>query len=260
MDLGIAGRWALVCAASKGLGLGCARALVREGVNVVIAARGEDALARAAAELRALPGAGEVRAVVADVTTEAGRAAALAACPHVDILVNNAGGPPAGDFRQFERADWIAALDANMLSPIELIRATVDGMIERGFGRIVNITSSSVKAPIDILGLSNGARSGLTGFVAGLARRTVAHNVTINNLLPGQFDTDRLRGNFAYVAQQQGVDAGQIAERKRTHIPAGRFGNADEFGAACAFLCSAQAGYITGQNLLIDGGAYPGTF
>ncbi len=260
MDLGIAGRWALVCAASKGLGLGCARALVREGVNVVIAARGEEALARAATELKALPGAGEVRTVVADVTTEAGRAAALAACPQVDILVNNAGGPPAGDFRQFERADWIAALDANMLSPIELIRATVDGMIARGFGRIVNITSSSVKAPIDILGLSNGARSGLTGFVAGLARRTVAHNVTINNLLPGQFDTDRLRGNFAYVAQQQGVDAGQIAERKRTHIPAGRFGNADEFGAACAFLCSAQAGYITGQNLLIDGGAYPGTF
>ncbi|WP_312319789.1 SDR family oxidoreductase [Stenotrophomonas sp.] len=260
MDLGIAGRWALVCAASKGLGLGCARALVREGVNVVIAARGEDALTRAAEELRALPGAGEVRTVVADVTTEAGRVAALAACRQVDILVTNAGGPPAGDFRQFEREDWIAALDANMLAPIALIRATVDGMIERGFGRIINITSSSVKAPIDILGLSNGARSGLTGFVAGLARRTVAHNVTINNLLPGQFDTDRLRGNFAYVAQQQGVDAGQIAERKRTLIPAGRFGNADEFGAACAFLCSAQAGYITGQNLLIDGGAYPGTF
>ncbi len=260
MDLGIAGRWALVCAASKGLGLGCARALAREGVNVVIAARGEDALARAAAELKALPAAGEIRTVVADVTTEAGRAAALAACPQVDILVNNAGGPPAGDFRQFKREDWIAALDANMLAPIELIRATVDGMIERGFGRIINITSSSVKAPIDILGLSNGARSGLTGFVAGVARRTVAHNVTINNLLPGQFDTDRLRGNFAYVAQQQGLDAGQIAERKRTQIPAGRFGDADEFGAACAFLCSAQAGYITGQNLLIDGGAYPGTF
>ena len=147
-----------------------------------------------------------------------------------------------------------------MLAPIELIRATVDGMIERGFGRVVNITSSSVKAPIDILGLSNGARSGLTGFVAGLARKTVAHNVTLNNLQPGQFDTDRLRGNFAYLAQQQGIDAGQLAERKRTHIPAGRFGTADEFGAACAFLCSAQAGYITGQNLLIDGGAYPGTF
>lgn len=260
MDLGIAGRWALVCAASKGLGLGCARALAREGVNVVIAARGEQALEQAGAELRALPGAGQVVTVVADVTTDAGRAAALAACPQVDILVTNAGGPPAGDFRQFERADWIAALDANMLAPIALIRATVDGMIERGFGRVVNITSSSVKAPIDILALSNGARSGLTGFVAGLARRTVANNVTLNNLLPGQFDTDRLRGNFAYMAQQQGVDAGQIAERKRTHIPAGRFGRADEFGATCAFLCSAQAGYITGQNLLIDGGAYPGTF
>ena len=260
MDLGIAGRWALVCAASKGLGLGCARALAREGVNVVIAARGEQALDQAGEELRALPGAGQVVTVVADVTTEAGRAAALAACPQVDILVTNAGGPPAGDFRQFEREDWIAALDANMLAPIALIRATVDGMIERGFGRVVNITSSSVKAPIDILALSNGARSGLTGFVAGLARRTVAHNVTLNNLLPGKFDTDRLRGNFACMAQQQGVDAGQIAERKRTHIPAGRFGRADEFGAACAFLCSAQAGYITGQNLLIDGGAYPGTF
>ena len=260
MDLGIAGRWALVCAASKGLGLGCARALAREGVNVVIAARGEPALVQAGLELQALPGAGKVVTVVADVTTDAGRAAALAACPQVDILVTNAGGPPAGDFRQFEREDWIAALDANMLAPIALIRATVDGMIERRFGRVVNITSSSVKAPIDILALSNGARSGLTGFVAGLARRTVASNVTVNNLLPGQFDTDRLRGNFVYMAQQQGVDAGQIAERKRTHIPAGRFGQADEFGAACAFLCSVQAGYITGQNLLIDGGTYPGTF
>jgi len=260
MDLGISGRWALVCGASKGLGLGCARALVREGVNVVIVARGDAALQAAAEELRTLPGAAEVRAIAADVTTEAGRAQALAACPQVDILVTNAGGPPPGDFRTFERDDWIAALDANMLAPIALIRATVDGMIERGFGRIVNITSSSVKAPIDALALSNGARSGLTGFVAGLARRTVVHNVTINNLLPGQFDTDRLRGNFAYLAQQQGIDAGQLAERKRTHIPAGRFGTADEFGAACAFLCSAQAGYLTGQNLLIDGGAYPGTF
>jgi 3-oxoacyl-[acyl-carrier protein] reductase len=260
MDLGIAGRWALVCAASKGLGLGCARALAREGAHVVIVARGQAALDQAAAELRALPGAGQVIAVAADITTPEGRAAALAACPQVDILVNNAGGPPAGDFRQFSREDWIAALDANMLAPIALIRATVDGMIERRFGRVVNITSSSVKAPIDILGLSNGARSGLTGFVAGLARTTVAHNVTLNNLLPGQFDTDRLRGNFAFMAQQQGVDAAQIAERKRSHIPAGRFGTAEEFGTACAFLCSAQAGYITGQNLLIDGGAYPGTF
>jgi len=246
MDLGINGRWALVCGASKGLGLGCARALVREGVNVVIVARGEAALQAAAEELRALAGAAEGRAVAA-------------ACPQVDILVNNAGGPPPGDFRNFERDDWIAALDANMLAPIALIRATVDAMIERGFGRIVNITSSAVKAPIDILALSNGARSGLTGFVAGLSRRTVAHNVTINNLLPGQFDTDRLRANFAHSAGKDG-DAGEVAERRRQQIPAGRFGTPDEFGAACAFLCSAQAGYLTGQNLLIDGGAYPGTF
>ncbi|QNA97136.1 SDR family oxidoreductase [Stenotrophomonas maltophilia] len=258
MDLGINGRWALVCGASKGLGLGYARALVREGVNVVIVARGEAALQAAAEALRALPGAADVRAVAADVTTEAGRAA-LAACPQVDILVTNAGGPPPGDFRNFERDDWIAALDANMLAPIALIRATVDAMIARGFGRIVNITSSAVKAPIDILALSNGARSGLTGFVAGLSRRTVAHNVTINNLLPGQFDTDRLRANFAHSAGKDG-NAAEVAERRRQQIPAGRFGTADEFGAACAFLCSAQAGYLTGQNLLIDGGAYPGTF
>ncbi|KAF1012758.1 MAG: NADPH-dependent reductase BacG [Stenotrophomonas maltophilia] len=260
MDLGISGHWALVCGASKGLGLGCAQALAREGVNLVVVARGDAALQAAAAQLRTVPGAGEVRAVAADVTTEAGRALALAACPQVDILVTNAGGPPPGDFRQFEREDWIAALDANMLAPITLIRATVDAMIARGFGRIVNITSSAVKAPIDSLALSNGARSGLTGFVAGLSRRTVAHNVTLNNLLPGQFDTDRLRGNFAHAAAQQGIDGATLAEQKRAAIPAGRFGQADEFGAACAFLCSARAGYITGQNLLIDGGAYPGTF
>ncbi|KGU53417.1 3-oxoacyl-ACP reductase [Xanthomonas phaseoli pv. phaseoli] len=260
MDLGIAGRWALVCAASKGLGLGCASALAGEGVNVVIAARGREALEHAADALRALPGSGEVRSVVADIATPEGRSAALAACPQVDILINNAGGPPPGDFRQWERADWLRALDANMLAPIELIRATVDGMRARRFGRIVNITSSAVKAPIDILGLSNGARAGLTGFVAGLARSTVADNVTINNLLPGQFATDRLRGNFAAIAQQQGSSADKVAERKRAGIPAARFGEPDEFGAACAFLCSAQAGYITGQNLLIDGGSYPGTF
>ncbi|MBB3801090.1 3-oxoacyl-[acyl-carrier protein] reductase [Xanthomonas arboricola] len=260
MDLGIAGRWALVCAASKGLGLGCARALAGEGVNVVIVARGRDALEHAAEALRAVPGAGEVRSVVADIATPQGRSAALAACPQVDILINNAGGPPPGDFRHWEREDWLRALDANMLAPIELIRATVDGMRARRFGRIVNITSSAVKAPIDILGLSNGARAGLTGFVAGLARSTVADNVTINNLLPGQFATDRLRGNFATIAQQQGRTLEEVAERKRAGIPAARFGEPDEFGAACAFLCAAQAGYITGQNLLIDGGSYPGTF
>ncbi|MBN6149831.1 SDR family oxidoreductase [Xanthomonas sp. AmX2] len=260
MDLGIAGKWALVCAASKGLGLGCARALAREGVNVVIVARGQATLEQAAAELRALPGAGAVVAVAADIASEAGRAAALAACPQVDILINNAGGPPVGDFRDWEREDWLRALDANMLAPIALIRASVDAMLERGFGRIVNITSSAVKAPIDGLGLSNGARAGLTGFVAGLARSTVARNVTINNLLPGQFDTDRLRSNFAQAVRSSGSSVEAVREHKRARIPAGRFGTPDEFGAACAFLCSAHAGYISGQNLLIDGGAYPGTF
>ncbi|RBC14644.1 SDR family oxidoreductase, partial [Xanthomonas oryzae] len=219
-----------------------------------------DALERAADTVRALPGAGEVRSVVADIATPEGRSAALAACQQIDILINNAGGPPPGDFRQWERADWLRALDANMLAPITLIRATVDGMRARRFGRIINITSSAVKAPIDILGLSNGARAGLTGFVAGLARNTVVDNVTINNLLPGQFATDRLRGNFAAIAQQQGSTAEEVAERKRAGIPAARFGEPDEFGAACGFLCSAQAGYITVQNLLIDGGSYPGTF
>ena len=260
MDLGIAGRWALVCAASKGLGLGCARALAREGVNVVIVARGADALAAAADELRALPGAAEVRSVAADITTADGRAAALAACPQVDILVNNAGGPPPGDFRDWEREQWLAAVEANMLTPIELIRATVDAMAARGYGRVVNITSSSVKAPIDILGLSNGARSGLTGFVAGVARTHLARNVTLNNLLPGAFDTDRLRGTLDASARKLQQPLDEVAARRRAAIPAARFGTADEFGAACAFLCSVHAGYITGQNLLIDGGAYPGTF
>ncbi len=260
MDLGIAGRWALVCAASKGLGKGCAQALVNEGVHVVIVARGEPALLATAAQLRSARPDVQVRAVVADITTPAGRAAALAACPQVDILVNNAGGPPPGDFRQWDREAWIKAIDANMLSPIELIKAVLDPMIARGFGRIVNITSSAVKAPIDILGLSNGARSGLTGFVAGLARKTVAHNVTINNLLPGSFDTDRLRGTLGAGAAQSGIEMEAMMEMRRQQVPARRFGNIEEFGAACAFLCSLQAGYITGQNLLLDGGAYPGTF
>ena len=262
MDLGITGRWALVCGASKGLGLGCARALVREGVNVVIVARGEAALQVAAAELSALPGAAEVRAVAADVTTDAGRAAALAACPQVDILVNNAGGPPAGDFRDWGREAWLAALDANMLSPIELIKATVDQMAERGFGRVVNITSGAVKAPIDVLGLSNGARSGLTGFVAGLARdsRLAAANVTLNNLLPGVFDTDRVRSAWAGAAARQGKTVHEVLAQRIATVPARRLGTPAEFGALCAFVCSAQAAYLTGQNILLDGGAYPGTF
>lgn len=260
MDLGIAGKWALVCASSKGLGKGCAQALVREGVNVVMTARGDDALQAAAAELRAL-GRAEVRTVVGDIATAQGREAALAACPQVDILVNNAGGPPPGDFRDWDREVWIRALDANMLTPIALIRATIDGMAQRGFGRIVNITSGAVKAPMDVLGLSNGARTGLTGFVAGLARSEVAaRNVTINNLLPGAFDTERLHKTLEASAEKAGVPLEKAVARRTAGIPAGRFGTAEEFGAACAFLCSQQAGYITGQNWLLDGGAYPGTF
>ncbi|MBL8288018.1 MAG: SDR family oxidoreductase [Rubrivivax sp.] len=262
MDLGIAGKWALVCAASKGLGKGCAQALVREGVNVVITARGAQALEATAAELRELNPAVQVRAAAGDITTEEGRAAALAACPQVDILVNNAGGPPAGDFRDWTRETWIAALDANMLAPIALIKATVDAMAERGFGRIVNITSAAVKAPYEALGLSNGARTGLTGFVAGLARQTrlASRNVTINNLLPGPFDTERLRSNTEGAAKKQGQTFEAVWEARRKANPTQRFGDAREFGAMCAFVCSAHTGYMTGQNVLLDGGAYPGTF
>lgn len=259
MDLGIAGRRALVCAASKGLGRGCAEALARAGCDVTILARTEADVREAAAAI----GRDAGRAVgwlACDITTSEGRAAALAACPRPDILVNNAGGPPPGDFRDWTREHWIGALDANMLAPIELIKATIDGMIERRFGRIVNITSSAVKAPIDILGLSNGARSGLTGFVAGLARKVARHNVTINNLLPGPFDTDRLKANLELRAKNAGVAVDEIRRQAEAANPAGRFGSPEEFGAACAFLCSAHASYIVGQNLLIDGGQYPGTF
>jgi len=259
MDLGIAGKKALVCAASKGLGKGCALALAQDGVELLILARGKEALEATAAEIRAKTGA-KVATLACDITTPEGRAAALRACPEPDILINNAGGPPPGDFREWDREAWIKALDANMLTPIELIRQTVDGMIQRRFGRIVNITSSAVKAPIDILGLSNGARTGLTGFVAGLARKTVRHNVTINNLLPGQMDTDRLGSTMAAMAKGRGVPVEQVRNERQAAIPAGRFGTAEEFGAACAFLCSQQASYVTGQNFLIDGGAYPGTF
>jgi 3-oxoacyl-[acyl-carrier protein] reductase len=260
MDLGIAGKWALVCAASKGLGKGCAQALVREGVHVVITARGDDALQATAVELRAL-GGGEVRAVAGDITTQAGRAAALAACPQVDILVNNAGGPPPGDFRDWDRDAWIKALDANMLTPIALMQATVDAMAARGFGRVVNITSGAVKAPIDSLGLSNGARSGLTGFVAGLARSDIAaRGVTINGLLPGAFDTDRLRAAMQGAAARSGEAVETLVARRANTIPLRRLGTAAEFGTVCAFLCSVHAAYLTGQNILLDGGAYPGTF
>jgi 3-oxoacyl-[acyl-carrier protein] reductase len=264
VDLGLKGKWALVCGASKGLGLGCAKALVQEGVNVLIVARGAEALQESASNLIAdyahSTGA-TVDFCAQDITTEAGRAAVFAKRSDFDIVVTNAGGPPPGNFRDWDRNAWLAALDANMLTPIELIKATVDGMAARGFGRIVNITSSAVKSPIDILGLSNGARTGLTGFVAGVARSSIAaQGVTINNLLPGAFDTDRLRSNFQVSAAKSGQSMDAIADARRKAIPAQRFGNADEFGAICAFLCSQQAGYITGQNVLADGGAFGGTF
>lgn len=264
MDLGIKGKWALVCGASKGLGLGCARSLAREGVHVVIVARGAEVLQAAAESLRGH--GGQVIAVAADITTVAGREAvwSVAGGPgkNFDIVVTNAGGPPPGDFRDWDREAWIKAVDANMLTPIELIKATADGMAERGFGRIVNITSSAVKAPIDILGLSNGARSGLTGFVAGVARTTklASRNVTINNLLPGAYDTDRLKGTMKGASEKTGQPIEAVMDARKKTIPALRFGQPDEFGDTCAFLCSQQAGYITGQNVLTDGGAYPGTY
>jgi len=259
MDFGIAGKTALVCAASKGMGKGCAMALAQEGANLLILARGDEALEETANEIREKTGV-KVATLACDITTPEGRKLALHACPNPDILVNNAGGPPPGDFREWDRDIWIKALDANMLTPIELIRQTVDGMIQRRFGRIVNITSSSVKAPIDILGLSNGARSGLTGFVAGLARKTIKFNVTINNLLPGAIETDRLRSNFEATAKNQNISVEQARANRIATIPAGRVGTPDEFGAMCAFLCSQQASYITGQNWLCDGGMYPGTY
>lgn len=264
MDLGIAGKWALVCGASKGLGLGCAEALVREGVNVLIVARGAELLQEVATKLianSAHKACRKVLFVAADITTTEGRAAVFAVHKDFDIVVTNAGGPPPGDFRDWDRDTWIKAVDANMLTPIELIKAAVDGMAERGFGRIINITSSAVKAPIDILGLSNGARSGLTGFVAGVARsKLAAQGVTINNLLPGSFDTDRLRGNMKDVAAKSGQPLEAVMDARRKNIPAQRFGTPEEFGAICAFLCSTHAAYMTGQNVLADGGAFTGTF
>ena len=277
MDLGISGKWALVCGASKGLGLGCAQALYDEGVNVVIAARGADVLQQSAMNIIANKAINtpaksvngiknKLLCVAADITTVAGREAAFSVAggpgKDFDIVVTNAGGPPPGDFRNWEREDWLKAVDANMLTPIELIKATIDGMAARGFGRVVNITSSSVKAPIEILGLSNGARSGLTGFVAGIARNSnlVANNVTINNLLPGTFDTDRIKTTLQGQATKTGQSLEEVRETRRKTIPAKRFGNPAEFGATCAFLCSQQASYITGQNILTDGGAYSGTY
>ena len=258
MDTGLKGRRALVCAASKGLGRACAMALAREGVAVTITARDAQALERTAGEIRAATG-GTVTIAPGDITTEAGRAAALAACPDPDILVNNAGGPPPGDFRTWDRDTWIRAVDANMLTPIFLIRAVIDGMCARRFGRIVNITSAAVKAPIDVLGLSNGARAGLTGFVAGLARQVARHNVTINGLLPGPFLTDRLRSNAAAAASAAGRSLEDVLAERAQENPTQRIGDPAEFGEACVFLCSAHAGFIVGQNLLLDGGAFNAT-
>ncbi len=259
MNLGISGKKAIICASSKGLGKGCAMALAREGVKVTICARNEVALIETATQITQASGI-QASYVVADVTTSEGRSELIKACPAPDILINNAGGPPPGDFRDWSQQDWFDALNANMFSAIEMIRLTVDHMLKKGFGRVVNITSSSVKAPIAELGLSNGARCGLTGFVAGLARQHVRDNVTINNLLPGFCDTDRGRNIVNAQAQQLKIDPADYHKQFLANLPAGRMGTPEEFGATCAFLCSQHAGYITGQNLLVDGGLYPGTF
>lgn len=259
MDLGLAGRKAIVCASSKGLGRGCATALAAEGCEVVINGRHADELERVAEEIRTLTGA-RVIAAAGDVSTPAGQEALLAACPAPDILVNNNAGPPFRDFRELDRDRLLAGVTANFVTPIEMIQRVIDGMGRRGFGRIVNITSSSVLAPIAGLDLSSGARAGLTAFLKGVAQHYAGQGVTINNLLPGSFDTDRLHGGQQRTADQRGVSVEVVAEEKRRQIPAQRFGTPDEFGSACAFLCSSKAGYITGQNLLIDGGAFPGAF
>ena len=258
MDLGIRGRKALLSGASRGLGKAAATALARDGVDLTILARTRATLERTAEELRAL--GVKVTTVAGDVTTVEGRKAALAACPEPDILINSADGSLPGDFRTYTRVDWLAALDAMMLAPIEMMRATVDGMMARKFGRIVNISSRSAKIAQMENPLSNGSRAGLIGFVAGLSRQTVAHNVTINNILPGIFDTDAQRHHIEVLVAQTGKSFEQIRNERAAGNPAKRYGRAEEFGALCAFLCSAQAGFITGQNLLIDGGSYPGTY
>jgi 3-oxoacyl-[acyl-carrier protein] reductase len=256
--LGLQGRKAIVCAASKGLGRACAMSLAMNGVDVVITARTLADLEATAAEIRNASGV-KVTVVAGDITTEAGRAAALAACPEPDILVNNAGGPPRGDFRDWSRDDWLKAVDGNMITPILMIKAVVDGMIARKFGRIVNITSISVKSPLPELGLSNGARAGLTGFIGGLARQVARHNVTINGLLPGSFLTDRLRSGIAEAARKTNRSEEDLIAERASRAPAGRIGDPAEFGEACAFLCAAFSGFIVGQNLLLDGGAFNST-
>ncbi len=254
MDLGIKGKKALVCASSKGLGFGCAQALAEAGVDLVMNARGSEALEASADDLRSRFGV-KVDAVAVDVTTSEGQAALLDAAGAVDILVNNAGGPPPGLWSDWDRDDFIKALDANMLAPIALMKALLPGMMENGWGRVVNITSQSVKAPIPQLGLSNAARAGLTGYVAGTARQVAPKGVTINNLLPGIHATDRANALDGPVAEKEGISLAEARARRSATIPAGRYGTIEEFGAACAFLCSQHAGFIVGQNLLLDGGA-----
>lgn len=258
LDFGITGKTALVCAASKGLGYGCAEALAGAGANLVICARGAETLEASAETLRANTGV-NVTTVACDITTPEGRAAVLSVAGDVDILVNNAGGPPPGNFRDWEREDWIAALDANMLTAVELIKAVIDPMIERRFGRIVNITSGAVKSPIPVLGLSNAARAGLTGFVAGVSREVAAHNVTINGLLPGQFNTDRIEALIENNAKAQNVSPAEWRDVIEQRNPSKRLGEIAEFGFACAWLCSAHSGFITGQNILMDGGSFNAT-
>lgn len=258
MDLGIKGKRALVCAASKGLGRGCAMALAEAGVDLVINARGEEALQKTAEEIRTTYGV-TVVAVAADITTEEGRAAVLDAAGDIDILVNNAGGPPPGMWTDWDREDFIKALDANMLAPIAMIKALVPQMMERGWGRVVNITSQSVKSPIPQLGLSNSARAGLTGYVAGTSRQVAPYGVIINNMLPGIHATDRAKSLDQGVAESTGIDVDQARENRQQTIPARRYGTAEEFGATCAFLCSQHAGFIVGQNILLDGGAVNAT-
>lgn len=258
MDMGIRGRKAIVCAASKGLGRGCAEALAAEGVDLVITARTASELEQTAHEIAQKYGV-SVIPVASDVKTDEGRAAILAAMPEPDILINNAGGPPLGDFKDFSLDDWRDAVEGNMITPIALIKATVYGMSDRGFGRIVNITSASVKAPIPALELSNGARAGLTGGVAALARKVSKHNVAINNMLPGPFETDRLTGSSKAIAAQSGKTFEEVHAARAAQNPTGRFGTKEEFGAMCAFLCSAHAGYMIGQNVILDGGGHMST-
>ena len=257
MDLGIQGRRALICASSKGLGKGCAEALAGEGVDLILNARGAESLEATAANIRSTYGVSVV-AVAADITTEAGQAAVLEAAGDIDILVTNAGGPPPCMWSDWGRDDFIAAFDANLLTPIALIKASLPGMMDRGWGRIVNITSVAVKAPIPVLGLSNTARSGLTGYVAGVSRQVAGSGVTINNLLPGLHDTDRLITLDKVDAGARGISEEDARQARMQLVPAGRFGTSEEFGAACAWLCSDKAGFVIGQNILLDGGAFPG--